>query len=153
MIARVRKAGDPWSGQVAFPGGMREESDRSLLDTAIREAREEVGIKVDRSDILGSLSDVKGHIDVIVTPYVALLKKQQRLVMSEEVESILRVPLETFQRWHFRSIKANDETTLKRRCYVSGNYIIWGLSRRIAEELTKLVSNLPRNSDGQKRTT
>jgi len=141
MINRVKMPGDPWSGQVAFPGGMKEASDGSLLDTAIREAREEVGIHVDRSEILGRLSDVKGHVDVVVTPYVALLKKEPRLMFSEEVESVLWPPLIVFRRSRLRLIRGNDGTVRARRCYVFGRYVIWGLSRRIADELVKLLSD------------
>ena len=44
FIKRAERAGDPWSGHLAFPGGRAEESDATLLDLAMREAAEEVGI-------------------------------------------------------------------------------------------------------------
>jgi 8-oxo-dGTP pyrophosphatase MutT (NUDIX family) len=44
LIRRAEKDEDPWSGQVAFPGGKRTEGDRSLRETAVREAWEEVGV-------------------------------------------------------------------------------------------------------------
>ena len=44
FIRRAEKNGDPWSGHMAFPGGHIESSDTSLLDAAIRETREEIGL-------------------------------------------------------------------------------------------------------------
>ena len=48
LIQRPTRRGDRWSGHVAFPGGLRQAADRSALDTAIREAAEEVGVRLDR---------------------------------------------------------------------------------------------------------
>ena len=46
LIRRTERRGDPWSGQIAFPGGHRAPGDRSFLETAMREASEEVGISL-----------------------------------------------------------------------------------------------------------
>jgi len=62
MIKRAEREGDPWSGQVAFPGGRRERQDRSLLETATRETKEEVGIDLQRSAVyLGHLGAFRTH--------------------------------------------------------------------------------------------
>ncbi len=64
--------GGPHSGQIALPGGGREHGDRTIADTALREAREEIGIPPDRCRVLGPLTPL--HIDVsgfLVTPVVA----------------------------------------------------------------------------------
>ena len=47
VIQRAEKAGDPWSGHMALPGGRREPGDRDAYDTARRETLEEVGIDLD----------------------------------------------------------------------------------------------------------
>lgn len=49
LIKRARMEGDPWSGHMALPGGRRDETDENLLDTAIRETREEVSISLSDS--------------------------------------------------------------------------------------------------------
>jgi 8-oxo-dGTP pyrophosphatase MutT (NUDIX family) len=59
-LRRADHPGDPWSGQVAFPGGKREQHDSSDLDTAIREAKEEIGIDLSNTSeytLLGQLDD------------------------------------------------------------------------------------------------
>ena len=53
LIRRSERDRDPWSGQIAFPGGRRTPGDRSFLATAIREANEEVGIELTQHTVLG----------------------------------------------------------------------------------------------------
>src|SRR5262249_42208670 len=57
FIQRAELAGDPWSGQMALPGGRRDADDLDLLATAIREAREETGIELLRDYLLGQLDE------------------------------------------------------------------------------------------------
>src|SRR5215217_9092199 len=58
VIKRAEKAGDPWSGHMALPGGRREPGDESVYDTARRETLEEVGIDLDEGRFLGRLDDL-----------------------------------------------------------------------------------------------
>lgn len=73
---RREKEGDPWSGNVALPGGRPEESDRDAMDTALRECREESGIVLSRGQVRGALEPVvAGRVTgrhVRVRPFVAL---------------------------------------------------------------------------------
>lgn len=55
LVERARRAGDPWSGHMAFPGGRRQGEDGDALDTALRETCEEVGVDVPRSSFVGWL--------------------------------------------------------------------------------------------------
>src|SRR6478752_6570976 len=55
LIRRAERAGDPWSGHMALPGGRREPEDADLVETARRETFEEVGLQLARSDLLGGL--------------------------------------------------------------------------------------------------
>ncbi len=57
FIKRAQQAGDPWSGQIALPGGRREPADADLLATAVRETREETGIELTGVEQLGALDD------------------------------------------------------------------------------------------------
>lgn len=99
FIRRAEQPNDPWSGHVAFPGGRREGIDRSLLETAIRETREEVGIELEISECIARLPDVqaftrskKGRL--VVSVFVFVVKRDVEVVpQSSEVATTLWVPL------------------------------------------------------------
>ena len=82
------------SGQVAFPGGKVDASDSSPVDTALREAWEEVGLEPDKVELLGALPTYTTGTAFVVTPVVALI--QPRLPLSpnpSEVSLLFEVPL------------------------------------------------------------
>lgn len=72
-IRRAQVDGDRHSGQVAFAGGKRETGDSSLLDTALREAAEEIGIERDDVEVLGHINHHHTISEFQVRPYVGLL--------------------------------------------------------------------------------
>ncbi len=132
MIKRAEREGDPWSGQVAFPGGRRERQDRSLLETAMRETREEVGLDLWRSAVyLGRLGAFRTHAGtMLVVPCAFLMRRDERVEPNAEVSSYRWIPVEVFLRENSRSTY-----TLKRvgenvnfPAYVYEDYVIWGLS-------------------------
>ncbi len=61
FIERALHKKDPWSGQIAFPGGGKEFKDRDVFSTACRETHEEVGMKLDHSMSIGRLDDQEGR--------------------------------------------------------------------------------------------
>jgi len=99
FIRRAEQAGDPWSGHVAFPGGRREPGDASLLETAIRETREEVGIELSAADAVARLPDVpafrrsKQGTRLVVAVFVFVVRTDVPVVLNVEVASTLWVPL------------------------------------------------------------
>jgi 8-oxo-dGTP pyrophosphatase MutT (NUDIX family) len=82
-------------GQISFPGGGRESGDATLLDTAIRESHEEIGLLPDDIEILGELDDViTTTSNYIVTPFVGSIPWPYRFVKNpNEVEDIIEVPV------------------------------------------------------------
>lgn len=96
FIERALRKGDPWSGQMAFPGGRWEASDRDLADTAVRETREEVGLDLDAA--IARLDDFQGsravgRHSVVVTPFVYTISARTPLTPNREVNSTVWVPL------------------------------------------------------------
>ncbi|WP_053057903.1 NUDIX hydrolase [Rubrobacter aplysinae] len=83
------------AGQISFPGGGMEPSDGSLLETALRETREEVGLPRAEIEILGQLEEMYiPPSDYRVSPFVGLLPTRAELALApEEVEEIFTVPL------------------------------------------------------------
>ena len=97
FIKRAEYPGDPWSGQIAFPGGREEASDTSLAETAIRETREETGIDLVRDgQIIGTLDDLRPRTvrlpAVLVRPYVVLMAKDARVDLNPTSKNCIFAP-------------------------------------------------------------
>ena len=95
FIRRTENKNDRHSGQVAFPGGAQDQSDNTLVETALRETREEVGISADNIKVLSSLKPYKTVSFYKVTPVVGLLNWP--CTMSLQVSEVARaftIPLD-----------------------------------------------------------
>src|SRR5205823_13633873 len=93
---RRKREGDPWSGQIGLPGGRHHTEDETLLNTAHRETREEVGIDV------GSYAETLGHMaprapgnkpELLVVPFVAIATAPLEASPGPEMTSVFWVPL------------------------------------------------------------
>src|SRR5215217_8036331 len=84
------------AGQISFPGGSTEPGDGSLLETALREAEEEIDLSPSLVDVVGELEEMYiPPSDFRVSPFVGLLPPEAELVLApDEVEAIFTVSLE-----------------------------------------------------------
>lgn len=81
-------------GQVSFPGGKQETSDKDLIETALRETHEEIGISPEKINVLGNLHRFRTVSRYEVTPFVSLVNPHFTLLLDKnEVESVFEVPL------------------------------------------------------------
>jgi 8-oxo-dGTP pyrophosphatase MutT (NUDIX family) len=82
------------SGQVAFPGGKRDETDIDAADTALREAEEEIGLERPLAEVIGAMPTYTTGTMFIITPVVALVRPDYRLALNPyEVADAFEVPL------------------------------------------------------------
>lgn len=148
MIERANYAGDPWSGHIAFPGGRREPQDASLLDTALRETREETGVDILAAGrVLGALDRVNPMSPALpplsISPFVALLTEHAPLALSDEVAGSFWVPLATLQHADVSrevNVTLSNGSTRLVRAFVHERYTIWGLTERILRDLLSRIS-------------
>jgi len=147
FIHRAVRAGDTWSGQIAFPGGRREPSDADLRATAIRETREEIGVDLSNAERLGVLDDLYPRTPVlppvVVRPFVFALTSRRPIVVSSEVQDAFWVSFRALQAPGVAGTVTVDHPGIPRRAmpaYTLGNHTIWGMSERILTPLISLVS-------------
>jgi len=146
FIKRAEYPGDPWSGQIAFPGGREESGDSSLLETATRETREETGIDLAREGmIIGRLDDLRPRTvrlpAVVVRPFVALLERSERLELSPEVALAFWIPFDSLaheQAWREETVVARG-VQLNARVFRHQDHVIWGMTERILAQLLELI--------------
>jgi 8-oxo-dGTP pyrophosphatase MutT (NUDIX family) len=149
FIKRAVRTGDPWSGQVAFPGGRYEATDLDLRATAIREAREETGVDLSGAEPLGVLDDLYPRTPTLppvrVRPYVFGLDGPPRLSSSDEVERAFWVPLgrlaEPGVRREINLFLRGEDRVFP--AYDLGDEVIWGMTERILTPFLGLIGYLP----------
>lgn len=139
----------PHSGQIALPGGAREPGDDSPIATALREAREEIGLDTTHCRILGALTPL--HIDVsgyLVTPVVAWWNRYSNMdpiayrLNPREVNQVIPVKLSAL------SCRIRTETlivrgyTVETPVYRVGKTRIWGATAMIMAELLHIMDTL-----------
>lgn len=85
------------AGEVAFPGGKRDEEDTDLLVTALRESEEEIGLARTAVRILGQLAPVRSRAGLKVTPWVGIVPHDVSLTANpHELDAIFHVPIAYF---------------------------------------------------------
>lgn len=133
-------------GQVAFPGGKFDEGDGNVLQTALRESHEEIGLRPDQVEIIGPLSQVISLHGIRVTPYVGLVDDELELTPNlDELDSIFHVPTQFIET---AEPKRRDRMTYKGMAlsvpsydydYKGELYEIWGLSAIVLVELMNVA--------------
>jgi 8-oxo-dGTP pyrophosphatase MutT (NUDIX family) len=143
FIRRAEHPEDPWSGQMAFPGGRAEPGDADLLATAVRETEEEIGVDLAReAEYLGPLDEVRAMarlrpVDLAIAPYVFRLRGEVALSPNHEVRSAHWIPLDELAREDRRSVMdyPYQGSTLQFPCLRVEDVVIWGLTYRMFSSL------------------
>jgi 8-oxo-dGTP pyrophosphatase MutT (NUDIX family) len=148
FIKRAEYPGDPWSGHVAFPGGRREDHDKSLEETAIRETREETGIDLATSGmIIGALDEIQPQSvrlpELVVKPFIAILNEEPVVTLAGEVSEVFWVRLEDLrQRGAWRDTEVSGRGfTITRRAFHHEGHVIWGITERIIAQVLSLIED------------
>ncbi len=154
LIQRATHPKDPWSGQMALPGGRRDPHDLDLLATAIREVFEEVGLSLLRDECVGYLSPLtalphRPADPLVIQPIVFVVQKRSTLQLNHEVAETLWVPLKKLQGNSHRST-VTLERQGQRLQFPSWNFSqkqVWGLTERMLQSFLKRYETALRTSE------
>jgi 8-oxo-dGTP pyrophosphatase MutT (NUDIX family) len=150
FIRRAEREGDPWSGQIGFPGGRVESADADLADTARRETFEEIGIDLrENAEPLGGLDEIRAMargrpVDLAIAPFVFHLRRDESVRLSEEVTSVHWLALDLLVgpdhqgRFEYR----HGDETVELPCLRVGDLVIWGLTYRMFVGLRERLAAL-----------
>ena len=147
IVMILRNPGGVHGGQIAFPGGKHDPEDETMLDTALREVREELGLIVERNDVLAELPmEQTRTTGYRVFPFLARIAVPDRWQIAErEIAEIVDVKLTDLTRRGGHDKMIGRFPTWEKAQQVSfyriGEHRLWGLSYRILQPvLARLVA-------------
>ena len=124
-------------GEIAFPGGKISDEDNDLLDTALRETKEETGIIVEREKIIGQLEPVTTlNSGFTILPFVCILDKIENLMPNSEVDEFLEIPLITFLETLANDSDPEHNSIQEMYTFTFEDHLIWGASARMLKQIT-----------------
>ena len=133
-------------GQISFPGGAYQEGDETLINTALRECAEEIGLMAHQVEVLGELDDIVTETSgYIISPFVALIPwPYQFKVNGEEAEEIIEVPIsELLDKGCLRrETKIIDGQTVNSYFYHYQQRVIWGATAGILNEFLDIFTQV-----------
>jgi len=147
LIRRADRLGDPWSGQMAFPGGHQDPCDADMLATAMRETLEDVGLDLSQHELLAALDEHPASragvfTGMVIAPFVFALQSEPVLVPNHEVASIVWAPLGKMARGELDAqyeLRRGAET-VRLPAYGVGPNVVWGLTHRMLQSLFSTLS-------------
>ena len=131
-------------GQMSFPGGRSDEEDRSLLDTALRESEEEVGLLRQDVTVLGRIDDARTlSSDYIIHSFVGQIPYPYLFLLNEgEVEKVIEVPLRLFFAGGEILPVEYEGRSYRNLAYTFDGEVIWGATARIMRNFVEILSAL-----------
>jgi 8-oxo-dGTP pyrophosphatase MutT (NUDIX family) len=127
------------AGQVSFPGGRREERDPDLVQTALREAHEEIGLDPVSVVLVGALAPTPTVVsDIAIYPVVGVIPEPSAawILAAGEVEAVIEAPLRELAATHrLQVVERPNGTRVTTDAYTAGSELIWGATARILTDL------------------
>lgn len=131
------------AGEISFPGGRMSIHDNSLIDTALRETYEEIGLMVSKENVLGCLTPTNTFTTkILIFPFVVIMTSTRlgKLIPNEEVEEIIEIPLERLMK-SLEIDKEHSSTNYQMFKFEVEGHMIWGATARILKNLLEVIDN------------
>ena len=124
------------AGEISFPGGKLDSDDLDLLETALRETSEEIGLTISKEQIIGQLEPVITlNSGFLILPFVSVVDKIPPLSANAEVEKIFHIPLESFLKTEAKDPDPSHNLIQEMYTFEYENQIVWGASARILKQI------------------
>jgi 8-oxo-dGTP pyrophosphatase MutT (NUDIX family) len=131
-------------GQMSFPGGGREPGDATLRETALREAREEIGLRAPETEVVGRLDDIHTVSRYAVRPFVARVPDRAYEPDEREVAEIAVLPVSgLIDHANYESERRTHPAfgDVRVHFFHVGGYTVWGATARILVQLLELTAD------------
>ena len=124
------------AGEISFPGGKLDVNDSNLLETALRETSEEIGLTISKDQIIGQLEPVVTlNSGFLILPFVSVIDEIPKLEANAEVEKIFHIPLELFLETMARDPDPSHNLIQEMYTFEYEHQIIWGASARMLKQI------------------
>ena len=133
-------------GEISFPGGSKDAKDATLLDTALRETHEEMGIRPEDVEVLGQVDDTPTSTNFLITTTVGTIPYPYDFNPSElEVAEVLEVPLPALMDDEARrdEVRIVDGDLDHVPSYVYQGHLIFGATARVLSRFLELLETAP----------
>jgi len=139
LVKRAEVTGDPWSGDMAFPGGKKMPEDRGLVGTVAREVLEETGIDLRSVGAFGYMEPVLSSVrrNLKVQPVVYSFKEKPAVHLNYELTKYVWAPLSALRESRCQTVVKGWEGPVFR---VDGE-IVWGLTYRMLETILEMLED------------
>ncbi len=129
------------AGEIAFPGGKFDDQDGDLLDTSLRETREEISLSIRRDQVIGQLNPVTTlNSGFTIIPYVAVVNRLPQLKDNPEVETILHIPLAPFLKTLANDPDPAHNSIQEMYIFTYNDHLVWGASARMLKQIVDVLS-------------
>ena len=130
------------AGEISFPGGKLDPDDSDLLETALRETREEIGLKITKEQVVGQLQPVVTlNSGFMILPFVAVIDAIPPLSANAEVEEIFHISLDSFLKTMARDPDPSHNLIQEMYTFEYENKIVWGASARILKQIQECLKS------------
>ena len=140
LMRRAEHAKDPWSGHLSFPGGRQDPTDKSDLDVAIRETKEEIGFDLAQAEHLGRLDDIRTLQPlppILIRPHLFFCTEPIQPVLNDEAVALHTLSIEALLNGTGRGVMNHPWRGTDRQfpCIRFDNVCLWGLTLHMVDDL------------------
>ena len=130
------------AGEISFPGGKLDSLDSDLLQTALRETSEEIGLTISKDQVIGQLEPVVTlNSGFLILPFISVVDTIPTLSANCEVEKIFHIPLESFLKTESKDPDPSHNIIQEMFTFEYQNQIVWGASARILKQIQSCLKS------------